>query len=116
MTPQQLEHFRELLEAQRQALLATKDAARDSTRPVMLDQASVGRLSRMDAMQGQAMAIETQRRRDIQLRRVHAALSRMEGGDYGLCTACEEEIALPRLQADPATGLCIACASRQEKR
>lgn len=116
MTPQQLEHFRELLEAQRQALLATTDAARDSTRPVMLDQASVGRLSRMDAMQGQAMAIETQRRRDIQLRRIQAALSRVQSGDYGRCTACEEEIALPRLQADPASGLCIACASREEKR
>lgn len=116
MTPRQLEHFRELLKAQRQALLATKDAARDSTKPVMLDQASVGRLSRMDAMQGQAMALETQRRRDLQLRRIHAALSRMQSGDYGLCTACEEEIALPRLQADPASGLCIACASRQEKR
>lgn len=116
MTPKQLEHFRELLETQRQELLATKDTARDSTKPVVLDQASVGRLSRMDAMQGQAMAIETQRRRDIQLRRIHAALSRMQSGDYGLCTACEEEIALPRLQADPASGLCIACASREEKR
>jgi DnaK suppressor protein len=116
MTPQQLEHFRDLLEAQRHELLATKDAARDSTRPVLLDQASVGRLSRMDAMQGQAMAIETQRRRDIQLRRIHAALARMQSGDYGLCVACEEEIALPRLQADPATSLCIACASRQERR
>lgn len=116
MTPRQLEHFRELLEAQRQALIATKDAASDSTKPVLLDQASVGRLSRMDAMQGQAMAIETQRRRDIQLRRIHAALARMQSGDYGLCTACGEEIALPRLQADPASGLCIACASRQEQR
>lgn len=115
MTPQQLEHFRELLEAQRQALLATSDAARDSTKPVQLDQASVGRLSRMDAMQGQAMAIETQRRRDIQSRRIHAALARMQNGDYGLCTACEEEIALARLQADPATALCIACAARQER-
>jgi DnaK suppressor protein len=116
MTPEQFEHFRELLEALRQELLASKDAARDSTKPVTLDQASVGRLSRMDAMQGQAMAIEAQRRREIQLQRIHSALARIRSGDFGLCTACEEEIALRRLETDPAATLCIACAARQEKR
>lgn len=85
-------------------------------KPVTLDQASVGRLSRMAAMQGQAMALETQRGRAIQLQRIHSALSRIQSGDYGLCTNCEEEIALRRLETDPAATLCIACASRQEKR
>lgn len=116
MTPEDLERFRQLLEAQRQELLASKDAAKDSTKPVMLDQASVGRLSRMDAIQGQAMAIEAQRRREIQLQRIHAALARIQNDDYGLCTACEEEIAIRRLETDPAATLCIACASQQEKR
>ncbi|GAB4346174.1 MAG: TraR/DksA C4-type zinc finger protein [Desulfobulbaceae bacterium] len=115
MTPEQLEHFRNLLEARRQELLESKDAARESTRPVTLDQASVGRLSRMDAMQGQAMAIEAQRRREIQLQRIQAALARIRSGDYGLCAACEEEIAIRRLEADPAAPLCIACASRRER-
>jgi DnaK suppressor protein len=116
MNPEQLEHFRQLLETQRQELLASKDAARESTKPVTLDQASVGRLSRMDAMQGQAMAIEAQRRREIQLQRIHAALARIRSGDYGLCTVCEEEIAIRRLETDPAATLCIACASRREQR
>ncbi len=70
----------------------------------------------MDAMQGQAMAIETQRRREIRLQRLHSALSRIQGDDYGLCTVCEEEIAIRRLKTDPATTFCIACAFRQEKR
>lgn len=116
MTPEQLEHFRQQLQAQRQELLATRDAAKDSTKPVTLDQASVGRLSRMDAMQGQAMAIEGQRRRELQLQRIQSALARMQSGDYGLCTACDEQIAVRRLETDPAATLCIACASRQEKR
>ena len=116
MTPEQLEHFRNLLETELQELLASKNAAKESTKPVTLDQSSVGRLSRMDAMQGQAMAIEAQRRREMQLQRIHAALVRMQQGDYGLCAACEEEIAIRRLETDPAATLCIACASRQEKR
>lgn len=115
MTPEQRESLRHLLESQRQELLASRDAARDSTKPVTLDQASVGRLSRMDAMQGQAMAIEAQRRREVQLQRIHSALARIQNDDYGLCAACEEEIALRRLETDPAALLCIACACRQEK-
>lgn len=116
MTPEQLEFFQKLLEAQRHELMASKDAAKESTKPVTLDQASVGRLSRMDAMQGQAMALAAQRRWEIQLQRIHAALARIQSDDYGLCTACEEEIAMRRLETDPAATLCIACASRQEQR
>lgn len=114
MTPEQLDQFRRLLESQQQELRDNKDAARDSTRPVILDQSSVGRLSRMDAMQGQAMAIATQRRRDIQLQRIQAALTRIRNEDYGRCTSCDEEIAMRRLETDPAATLCILCASRQE--
>lgn len=116
MTPEQLEHFRQLLANQRQELLAIEHSARESTQPVTLDQASVGRLSRMDALQGQAMAIETQRRREIQSQLIQAALARIERGEYGLCADCEEEIALRRLETDPAAPLCIACAARQEQR
>ncbi|MDT8440791.1 MAG: TraR/DksA C4-type zinc finger protein [Desulfuromonadales bacterium] len=116
MTEAQLEEFRQRLETLRQELLATREAARESTRPVELDQASVGRLSRMDAMQGQAMAIESQRRREILLQRIQGALHRISTGDYGLCVACEEEIALRRLETDPAATFCLSCAAHREKR
>ncbi len=116
MTPNQLTHFRRLLEQQRQELLATKDAAEESTQPVTLDQASVGRLSRMDAMQAQAMAVESQRRREVQLQRIQSALGRIDRDDYGLCIACEEEIDIRRLETDPAAPLCIDCASSKERR
>lgn len=116
MTTEQLQRFKTLLEAEQQSLLATCQAAKDSTRPVVLDQTSVGRLSRMDAMQGQAMAIESQRRREVQLQRILAALERIRNGEYGYCLVCEEEIHLPRLETDPAAPLCLDCASRREQR
>ncbi len=115
MTPEQLERFRRMLEEQQQEIQAIKETARLSTRPEDLDQAVIGRLSRIDAMQMQAMTLEQQRRRDIQLQRIRGALTRMQNGEYGLCVACEEEIALRRLETDPAAPLCIACASRQER-
>jgi len=82
---------------------------------VELDQASVGRLSRMDAMQGQAMAIASQQRSENQLRLIEAALARIAAGDYGICLRCEEDINPRRLALDPTLPLCIACASAREK-
>lgn len=70
----------------------------------------------MDAMMGQAMAIEQQRQRDIQLQRIRTALARIENGEYGICLSCEEDIAIRRLESDPAAPLCVVCASRMEKR
>jgi len=90
-------------------LLAVGD---DAVKPTEIDQQSVGRLSRMDAIQVQAMAEETARRRETEIKRIDSALSRIVAGDYGWCTSCGEAIALKRLENDPATPLCIDCASR----
>lgn len=75
----------------------------------MLDQQSVGRLSRMDAMQQQQMARATAARRDAEARRIRAALARLADGDYGYCTDCGEKIDPARLERDPAVPKCLDC-------
>lgn len=107
-------HFKTLLEHLRDELIAIDGAGSDAAGTVVLDQSSVGRLSRMDAMQGQAMAIEAQRRRALQLRRIELALARIDAGEYGVCLACDEDIDPRRLDVDPTATLCIACASRRD--
>lgn len=106
----QLEALREKLQRMRDDLAAQQDSMHEDTRPVELDQARVGRLSRMDALQGQAMAQETARRRQRQLDAIGGALRRIDAGDYGFCFACGEEIDPRRLQADPTNTRCIRCA------
>ncbi|NBC11879.1 MAG: TraR/DksA family transcriptional regulator [Gammaproteobacteria bacterium] len=106
------EHFRGLLLARRAALLA--DADGDAAATVELDQTRQGRLSRMDAMQQQAMAAATGQRRTTELARIDAALARIDSGDYGLCLGCDEEIAPARLEIDPAATRCISCAAKAE--
>ena len=81
--------------------------------PVSLDQESVGRLSRMDAMQVQAMALAAQRRRHTEKDRIGAALRRLDEGEFGYCAACGEEIVEGRLQHDPSAALCISCAAQR---
>ena len=85
----------------------------DST--VQLDQSRLGRLSRMDAIQVQAMADEALRRKQIYRQRIDAALIRIENGEFGLCCVCGEEIHPKRLSFDPTVLLCIDCADSQER-
>ena len=111
-----LHHFRKALEERLTELQAGCDAQQKEGAPVQLDQAVLGRLSRMDAMQQQAMAQATVRRNQVELQRIRTALGRLQSGDYGYCVTCEEEIAERRLRVDPATLICIDCARSAEKK
>jgi DnaK suppressor protein len=78
---------------------------------MMLDQQSVGRLSRMDAMQQQAMAEAQERARKRDLVRIEMAERRLADGEYGWCAECGEAIPDKRLQIDPMAEKCVRCAS-----
>jgi DnaK suppressor protein len=105
-----LDRFRALLTARLAELVALDASTKDARAPVTLDQQSVGRLSRMDALQGQAMALETERRRKAEMGRIKAALARIESDDYGYCAVCDEAIPEKRLLLDPAIQTCVDCA------
>lgn len=91
--------------------LAAEDALAEADRaPVTLDQESVGRLSRIDAMQVQAMALVQARRRQAKRAAIDAALARIDAGEFGYCVKCGELIAAARLDHDPAAATCIECA------
>jgi DnaK suppressor protein len=102
--------FKPLLEKEIGELRALSETGAASRAPVTLDQQSVGRLSRMDAMQAQAMAQATERRRHQRIQQVEAALKRMAEGKYGYCLSCGEEIEERRLVSDAAASLCIGCS------
>ncbi|MEM1162045.1 MAG: TraR/DksA C4-type zinc finger protein [Pseudomonadota bacterium] len=103
--------FRERLD-QEAAELRAADAQTSSDRaPVELDQVAVGRLSRMDAMQQQAMAQAQSRRRAGRLKAIRAALQRMDEDEFGWCQNCGEEIAPGRLDLDPTASQCVSCAA-----
>jgi len=86
----------------------------DLSEIVELDQARLGRLSRMDAMQAQAMSQAAGRRRQATLVKIEAALRRMDKDEYGLCRFCDEAINPKRLEYDPTTVSCVSCAEKNE--
>ncbi|SLN12655.1 TraR/DksA family transcriptional regulator [Oceanibacterium hippocampi] len=111
MDAKAIEEYRRLLLARRAELEGLSASSSSSRAAVELDQSKVGRLSRMDALQGQAMAQATEERRRNERHRIEAALARMGEDEYGYCQRCGEEIAAARLRLDPATPLCVDCAN-----
>lgn len=105
------EKWRETLITLRAQLSGEDEGAAEWRKPVELDQQSVGRLSRMDAMQQQQMADAEARRRKSDIARIDAAMKRIEESEFGWCLSCGEEIATKRLEIDPMATQCIACAS-----
>ena len=107
--------MREKLLKLRAELQAIAEAGDESAAIVELDQTKVGRLSRMDALQAQAMAKASGERRKQMLQQIDAALLRIDNDEYGYCKECGESINPKRLEVDPTAVLCIDCASKLEQ-
>ncbi len=108
-----LEHYRKRLDEQVAQLEEEIAMGEEAAKPMELDQSRVGRLSRMDAMQGRAISVEAQRRRKLGLTRARAALARLDADEFGDCLECGEPIPERRLEHDPSTTLCVECAQKR---
>ena len=113
--PIDLDYFRRKLLTMSQSNTTLMEQVGDAAKPVALDQNSVGRLSRMDAMQGQAMAQASVDRQLILGQAIRKALLRIERNEYGRCLECDDFIPNARLDIDPVAKHCIACAELNER-
>ena len=109
MEAERISYFRKRLESLSKEVAEALNASKDFANVVELDTA-IGRLSRMDAMQNQQMALELRRRQENQLLRIKNTLQRMDQGRYGLCGKCKQPIAEERLEISPDTVVCVRCA------
>lgn len=107
--------YRDQLLQLKTALEAREESSREAGKTVELDQARVGRLSRMDALQIQQMAQAGERQRQQQLRRINAALQRIREGSFGYCLDCGEAIDPRRLAIDPSHSHCVSCSEARDQ-
>ena len=114
LTQAQIDELKALLQGLKQSLSSHLAQTRTDTRPVTLDQQSVGRVSRIDAIQQQQMAVASHDQASQQLKQVIQALHRIETDEYGFCLTCAEPVLFARLQAQPIAGLCLKCQSASE--
>lgn len=109
MDADRINYFRSRLEDLALEIKEDLSISKDSAGIVELD-TSIGRLSRMDAMQSQQMALELRRRQENQLLRIQNALKRMDQGRYGICGKCKKPISDERLETSPDVVMCVRCA------
>lgn len=110
MNESQETRLRDVISTRLNELKAEDKLGAEGQSVVVLDQQSVGRLSRMDAIQNQAMAVAQQKSRDQETLRLQATLSRLDDPEFGHCEECGDEIAMGRLELNPANRRCINCA------
>ncbi len=111
MMPESKDAIRAALHARLAELDALEQSTSEDRKPIELDQTSVGRLSRMDSLQVQAMAAAAQSRRIGERRRVEQALKRLADDEYGWCVTCGEKISPERLATDITIAVCVRCAA-----
>ena len=114
MDDKNLEQIRQLLLKMKVDLQKQEKIFIEDKKPVELDQTKVGRISRMDAMQIQQMALNASRRRQLQLVKIETAFQTIKSGEYGYCLSCDEEINFRRLLIDPTNTHCIECAEEMD--
>jgi len=92
-----------------QALEETLPKLKEAAKIVELD-SSIGRLTRMDAMQAQAIHKNTYLKAKMRCEHLKHSLKRIHEESFGLCHECEEPIGAKRLLAIPESPFCIRCA------
>ncbi|MFN3630633.1 MAG: TraR/DksA family transcriptional regulator [Casimicrobiaceae bacterium] len=105
--------FRRILEEERVSVQRARAQARASAAIVELDQTSVGRVSRVDALQQQALAKGLLARLETRERRIEAALARIDAGTFGQCCECGVALDMKQLLSDATTLFCAECAAER---
>lgn len=109
LTEEQRQELAELVELQLSRMTRDLERLERGSRPVELD-GSIGRVTRMDAMQNQHLAKAMHGRALDQVRSLQAAQAALQNGTYGICRACRQPIAYERLLVMPETMTCMQCS------
>ena len=112
MSDEQLEHFRNILNAWKRELMFEVDR----TVHHMQDEAANFPDPNDRATQESEFGLElrTRDRERKLLRKIDSALARIDDGSYGFCDETGEEIGLKRLEARPVATLCLEAQERRE--
>lgn len=81
---------------------------KEITKPVAPDD-SIGRISRMDAINNKSTAEFSERQAKNKLNDLRTQLNRLDTNDFGKCQNCKEPIPLERIIFMPESLFCVNC-------
>ena len=84
----------------------------DATKPISPEN-SIGRVSRMDAINNKSVAEAALRSSRKKLNQLRLALTKIDEPGFGTCKMCKKPIPAPRLMFMPESTRCVRCADRR---
>ena len=112
LTPIELISFQILLEKQ---LAELERKASGTVSDLLLQTIGAADLLDLTTMESdRSFTLRIRDRESKLIRKIKAALRRIEEGTYGECEECGEDISIARLQARPVTSYCIRCKTKLE--
>lgn len=81
------------------------------TQPVSPEN-SIGRVSRMDAINNKSVAEASLRNKKAKLTKLKVAIAKVDEEGFGSCVMCNNPIQSMRLMFMPESTKCVRCASR----
>ncbi len=114
MKTTQIQQFKDRLESQREEAFRLLHRVGDESRSLDSDVPQDSGDQSINTVSKEFLFQQGSQRRGM-VRRIEAALIRIERGTFGVCAECNEEISVRRLEALPWTDLCLHCQEQQEK-
>lgn len=102
------ESFRTKIEARIRELEDSMESTKEDREAISPDK-SIGRLSRLDSMQMQQMALGMNSRMQEEARQLKEALKRIDNSRYGICEMCRQDIPMERLEFQLDATICVDC-------
>ena len=102
--------FKKKIEAEIQSLEEMLPKLEQSAKPVELDQSSVGRVSRIDALGNQAISEQALAKAQTKVKALKGVLEHIDDEDFGDCVVCGQPIPEKRLLVMPEHMVCVKCA------
>lgn len=114
MNDRQKEYFRRKLTAWREELVAASENTLQNLKETSLRETDLN--DRASTESDQFLDLRTRDRMRKLIKKIEAALKRIDDGTYGYCEETGEPIGLGRLEARPVTTLCIEAQERHERK
>lgn len=115
MIPEEKEKLKKELVRKIEEAKASQIKLKEGSKAVAPDN-SIGRLTRMDAIQSKSMNEALLRDTEVLEEGLNNSLAKIDQDNFGICFGCKQPIAFARLMAIPETKLCVECASKSKPR
>lgn len=111
MIPEEKQSVRKEIDLRIAKMKKTIERLHEQIKPIEVNDGSIGRVTRMDAIQQKSMLEANLRSAEELLSNLERALDNLDKPFFGICAKCQRQIPLERILVIPETRFCVNCAA-----